>query len=86
MFVCMRRSDRKALHQICQDCPCDPISCAEMQRLAIDCDSGTDSMITKKNESVTEKKASMTKNEANSMITKKNESVTKTKASMTKNE
>lgn len=63
MFVCMRRSDRKALHQICQDCPCDAISCAEMQRLGIDGDSDTYySMITRKDESVT-KKESMTKKE-----------------------
>ena len=65
MFVCMRRSDRKALHQICQDCPCDAISCAEMQRLRIDGDSDTYSMITKKDESVTRNKESesMTKKE-----------------------
>ena len=61
VFVCMRRSDGKALHQICRDCPCDAISCAEMLRLGISYD--TDSMITKKNESVTKKKASMTNNE-----------------------
>lgn len=64
VFVCMRRSDRKALHQICQDCPCDAISCAEMQRLELASDSDTDySMITKKDESVTKKKESMTKKE-----------------------